>query len=211
MIALRHRSDSFAPVAPLPELRFARITDTNEMSKIQGRDVSKRFEDGHHAYVAYWNDEPAAFGWVATRVAEIGELALAFSIPIGERYLWNFVTLPAFRGRGIYPRLLQWIIEIESIVAERFWIAYAPENHASGAGIARAGFITIAQLSFDGFGQPAIADVQPGGAMLATRLLGMNKIRDDLTDCWKCVRAGGGCGGDTCCCDYQQPEQKCAD
>jgi hypothetical protein len=211
MLALRHRDDPAIELRELPELRVARVTDAALMSQIQGRDVSQRFQDGHHAYVAFSNDQPAAFGWVATRTASIGELDFAFAIPAAERYLWNFVTFAPYRGRGIYPRLLQRIIDSESATAERFWIAYAPENHASGAGIAKAGFVTVAQLSFDPHGHAAISDVMPGGAEQASRLLGIDQIRDDLSDCWKCVREGSGCGGDVCCCDYQKPEQACMD
>ena len=208
MIALRHRDDPTVELPALSELRIERITDAARMSEIQGRDVTERFEDGHRAYVAFWKDEPAAFGWVATRIAGIGELDFAFSIPVEERYLWNFVTLPEYRGRGIYPRLLQWILDAESFEAEHFWIAYAPENHASGAGITKAGFVTIAQLSFDSMGQAAVSDVQPGGAARASRLLGINQAYD-VSDCWKCVRSGSECSGDTCCCDYQKPKQLC--
>jgi GNAT superfamily N-acetyltransferase len=207
MIALRERSNVITALPALPEVRVERVTSAVLMSEIQGRDVSERFEDGHRAYVAFWNDQPAAFGWVATRVAAIGELDFAFSIPAGERYLWNFVTRAAYRGRGIYPRLLQAVIDTES--ADRFWIAYAPENRASGAGIAKAGFVTVAQLSFDQYGHAAIAEVTPGGAEQASRLLGINHTREDLSDCWKCVREGNGCGEVVCCCDYQVPEQKC--
>jgi hypothetical protein len=125
--------------------------------------------------------------------------------------LWNFVTFAIYRGRGIYPRLLQRILDLESATAEHFWIAYAPENRASGAGITKAGFVTVAQLSFDPYGHAAIGEIAPGGAERASRLLGIKQIRDDLSDCWKCVRAGGSCGEQVCCCDYQKPEQTCAD
>jgi hypothetical protein len=97
-------------------------------------------------------------------------------------YLWNFVTLPAFRGRGIYPRLLEAIIEAESVEAETFWIAYAPENHASAAGIHKAGFRTVGQLRYTETGQPA--------------------------PCWRCML--GACQTGGCSCDYQRPAASCA-
>ena len=214
MLATRTIDDVVQLLPVLPELSIRRVTSARVMAAIQERDVQAmeaRFAQGHRAYVAEYNGWPAAFGWVATRSAEIGELQFAFNIPEGERYLWNFVTLKAFRGLGIYPRLLQHILAAETrLAAERFWIAYAPENHASGAGILKAGFTTVAQLSFDMLGQAAISEVTPGGAELASRLLGINEVRDDLTDCWKCVRMGGGCNSTPCCCDYQKPEQNCA-
>ena len=116
--------------------------------------MARRPAAGHRAYVATLDGAPAAWGWIATREAEIGELATRFAIPPGERYLWNFVTLAPFRGLGVYPRLVDAIVRAESREAERFWIAYAPENRASASGIGKAGFTTLAELSFDADGVP---------------------------------------------------------
>jgi GNAT superfamily N-acetyltransferase len=163
--------------------------------------------------VAWRDGEPAAWGWVATRTAEIGELGSAFAIPRGERYLWNFVTLPAHRGLGIYPRLLEAIVRAESREAERFWIAYAPENHASGAGIRKAGFVALAELSFGPDGAAAVRGLIPGAGRVAARVLGLPEAAAPLAPCWRCVRAGRGamsCAAGSCRCDYQQPRSGCA-
>ena len=215
--AARHRDDAVAPLPQLPGLVVRREQDAAVMATLQGRtpaEMTRRFDAGHRAYVAWHEGQPAAWGWVATREAEIGELGSAFTIPRGERYLWNFATLAAHRGRGIYPRLLDAIVRAESREAERFWIAYAPENHASGAGIRKAGFVTLAELSFDASGQPALEDLRPGGARVAARVLGLPQAADALAPCWRCVRAGRGagmhCASGGCACDYQRPERGCA-
>jgi GNAT superfamily N-acetyltransferase len=218
-LALRHRDDTIAEMPALPQLSMRRETDPAVMARLQGKsiaDMARRFELGHRAYVACWNNEPVSWGWVATREAEIGELRLRFAIPAGERYLWNFVTLPSHRGLGIYPRLLDAIVNAESKGAERFWIAYAPENHASGSGIRKAGFVTVAELSFDMTGRPALRVVAPDEVATA-RMFGV-PMSDDLSACWRCARAAASsqttqtsCATTTsCCCDYQRPEVTCA-
>jgi len=218
-LALRHRDDTIAEMPALPQLFTRRETDPAVMARIQGKsvaDMARRFEQGHRAYVACWNGEPVSWGWVATREAEIGELRLRFAIPAGERYLWNFVTLPSHRGLGIYPRLLDAIVDAESNEGERFWIAYAPENRASGSGIRKAGFVTVAELSFDMTGKPALRAVAPD-EVAAARMFGV-PMSDDLSACWRCVRAAApaettqtSCATTTsCCCDYQRPEVTCA-
>ena len=185
------------------------------MSRLQRRstdEIQRRFADGHRAYVAFVNDEPAAWGWVAAETAHIGELNASIQLPSDERYLWNFVTLEAYRGRGIYPRLLQAIVHAESRSATRFWIAYAPENHASGAGIRKAGFTTLAELSFDMAGRPALKPAIPDGAERLRKILPLRATTESLTPCWKCVRAGRppmGCAEGTCACDYQRPDRSC--
>jgi GNAT superfamily N-acetyltransferase len=214
--AARHRTDPTPRLDPLPGLVVRRELDAAAMAALQGRaeaEMTRRFDAGHRAYVAWRDGAPAAWGWVATRSAEIGELGSSFTIPHGERYLWNFVTLAAHRGLGIYPRLLEAIVRAESREAERFWIAYAPENHASGAGIRKAGFVALAELSFDAAGNAALKGLVPGGGRVASRVLGLPEAHDDLAQCWRCVRAGRGsmsCAPAHCRCDYQVPKSGCA-
>jgi GNAT superfamily N-acetyltransferase len=214
--AVRHRIDPVPELAPLPSLSVRLESDAAAMAALQGRTVeemTRRFDAGHRAYVAVMNGQPAAWGWVATRVAEIGELRATFTIPRVERYLWNFVTLKSHRGLGIYPRLLEAIIRTEARDAERFWIAYAPENHASGAGIRKAGFVAVAELSFDAAGRPALHAMLPGGGAVAARVLGLREAHERLSQCWRCARAGRpgmACAEGTCRCDYQRPEIVCA-
>ena len=214
--ATRHRDDPLPELAALSALEVHHVWDAEFMARLQQRTVDemeRRFAAGHRAYVAWWNEEPAAWGWVATRTADIGEMAASFAMHDGERYLWNFVTLASHRGLGIYPRLLQAIVRAESGEAERFWIGYAPENHASGSGIARAGFVAQAELSFDASERPALRAMVPGGGDAASRVLGIRETSEPLTPCWRCVRAGRGamsCPDGSCECDYQQPKSGCA-
>jgi GNAT superfamily N-acetyltransferase len=214
--AARHRTDPTPRLDALPGLAVRREQSASVMAALQGRteaEMTRRFEAGHRAYVAWREGQPAAWGWVATRAAEIGELGSTFAIPAGERYLWNFVTLAAHRGLGIYPRLLEAIVRAESREAERFWIAYAPENHASAAGIRKAGFLAVAELSFDADGRAALRALTPGGGRVAARVLGLPEAHRPLAPCWRCVRAGRGtmsCAAGRCRCDYQRPDAGCA-
>lgn len=214
--AARHRDDAGPALAPLPGLTVHRIHDAAWMAALQKRDesdIAHRFSIGHRAYVAFVNETPAAWGWVATQQAQIGELGFSFVIPRTERYLWNFVTLAEHRGRGIYPRLLEAIVQAECTEAERFWIAYAPENHASGVGILKAGFVTVAEISFDSNGRAAVGEHSAGGGRIASAVLGLPVVQEPLTQCWRCVRAGRAamsCAPGECRCDYQQPERECA-
>ena len=217
--ATRRSSDPVPQMGSLSDLVVRREYNATLMATLQERgvgEIMRRFDSEHRAYVAWRNGEPAAWGWVATRVAEIGETGTSFRIPARERYLWNFVTLPTHRGLGIYPRLLDAIVRAESrgeSPADRFWVAYAPENHASGAGIRKAGFVALAELSFDAEGRAALKNLLPGGARVVSRLLGLPEARNDLAQCWRCVRAGRGsmsCAPARCQCDYQIPKSGCA-
>ncbi|HKN67521.1 MAG TPA: GNAT family N-acetyltransferase [Gemmatimonadaceae bacterium] len=214
--AIRHRDDPTPALSPIEGMSIRRELDAGAMATLQNRsveEISSRFAAGHRAYVAIINGHAAAWGWVATSTADIGELGAHLTLSSEERYLWNFVTLPAYRGLGIYPRLLQAIVRAESADVERFWIGYAPENHASGAGIRKAGFVTAVEMSFDANSQPALRAELPTEAAAASRVLGLPITSEPLSPCWRCVRAGRSgmsCSEGSCQCDYQEPKSGCA-
>ena len=217
MIATRHRADPAPLLIPLPGFSVRRETDAAVMASLQSRteiDMGRRMWDEHRPYVASIDGADVAFGWVAPYQAMIGEIDSAFFIPKGERDLWTFVTLPGHRGKGIYPRLLDAIVRAESVDAERFWVAYAPENYASGVGIEKAGFQTVAQISFDQHGRPAVRMLIEGAPNPA-KMLGLRTIEEALAQCWRCVRMGRtkeqSCAPGECRCDYQRPQSGCAD
>ena len=214
--ATRHRDDPLPTLDVRPGLLVRREHDASAMAALQGRDVEQmraRLADGHRAYVAVLDGAPSAWGWVATRTATIGELGATFAIPAGHRYLWNFVTRPGYRGLGIYPQLLRHILREESREAERFWIAYAPENHASASGIRKSGFRAVAELSFDDAGRAAVRGTDLVLGDVAARVVGLPVADVPLAPCWKCIRAGRSadraCREGRCCCDYQQPASAC--
>jgi len=201
---------------PLPGLDVRRERDAATMADAQQRsrkEIARRFAAGHRAYVARLDGEIAAWGWVATREATIGELGITVRLEPDDRYLWNFVTRPGHRGRGIYPRLLQAILRAEAGETGRCWIAHAPENAASASGIRRAGFTAVAELSFDAAGRPALRAIDARESGTASRVLALATTADALTPCWRCVRAGRpamSCAPGSCRCDSQRPERDCA-
>jgi GNAT superfamily N-acetyltransferase len=217
-IAIRHRDDASPSIPPLEGLAVHREKDPALMARLQRRElaeIEQRVTGGHRAYLASVHGVPAAWGWVATTSASIGEVNASFRLSSADRYLWNFVTLAAFRGRGIYPRLLDAIVNAEASESERFWIAYAPENHASGIGIRKAGFTLVADLSFDHAGRPVVRDIRDGGGSAAARLFGLPAITEAVAQCWKCARgpepAASSCATGRCACDYQVADKSCAE
>jgi GNAT superfamily N-acetyltransferase len=141
--------DPLPALPTLSALSVAPTIDANLLASVRrnlATEMAARLADGHRAYLAYWEGEPVGFGWSATRRAAIGELGLAFALPVGDRYLWDFVTLAPWRGRGIYPRLLQTILVAEASEASRFWIGHDLDNVASRKGILTAGFHEVGSI-----------------------------------------------------------------
>jgi GNAT superfamily N-acetyltransferase len=110
------------------------------LGAIPSEEGARRLADGHALFAARIDGDLAGYGWSASRRAHIGGLDLFLTIPPDERYLWDFETMPAYRGRGVYPLLLQAILRRQSDEADGFWIGHDPRNDASRRGILKAGF-----------------------------------------------------------------------
>jgi GNAT superfamily N-acetyltransferase len=148
----------------------------SQLMNIPEADLKEQLWLGHRAYLARLGTQPVAVGWSAT-----GEVALlggrvTLHVPPNHRYLYGFVTHPDWRGRGIYPHLLQAILRTEE--QESFWIIHLLENTASQRGIHKAGFRVAGRLSFLPTGGPGL--IAPPGdserAQVAQHLLGLPLI-----------------------------------
>jgi GNAT superfamily N-acetyltransferase len=157
--------------------------------------------DGHRAFVAYMNGKAAGFGWMATKKAFIGELNHHFMMPAQNRYLWNFRTLAEYRGLGIYPALLQYIVRQERPKAAQFWIIHAPENFSSRRGISKAGFRYVGKL-YTQIGQGALIEFPPSGPRYLDLLsqMGFNSSNDKGASCWNCSSPYLKNRTEDCCC-----------
>ena len=182
-------SDPLMALTPLSNFHVRLAADDARLAtinRIAVSDVKERLQAGHLPYVGYLDETPVTYGWVATCEASTGELNLVFSVAADSRYLWDFATLPEWQGRGLYPRLLQAIMQMEQ--AENFWIIHAPENLPSGAGMQKAGFQAVGQLSFQRDNSLGlIAFDQPERARIGAALLGVPVIEDGLSPCWRCI------------------------
>jgi GNAT superfamily N-acetyltransferase len=156
------------------------------MGNTSAQDVVRRIANDHIAFVAYIHNLPAAFGWMARGKAFIGELNHEIILPLRNRYLWNFRTMEAYRGMGIYPAMLQYIIRFEKERADTFWIIHAPENTASLKGIQKAGFNLVGQL----YTNHGVTTIEATKQSLSNRkiLEEMNIAisAEDPASCWNC-------------------------
>jgi len=183
--------DTFTPIPSLLGLTAGPTSDWDELAKINHlthAEVGNRRKDGHRPYVARLDGQPVAYGWLATHKMSIGELDINVDLPPDDRYLWDFATLPDWQGRGLYPRLLQSILEQEIRNAKRFWIIHAPENLPSGAGMSKAGFEFVGQLSFTLDGKVGLAPYADSieRARIGADLLQVPIIESVLAPCWNC-------------------------
>ena len=182
-------SDTLPFIKSPAGVRIAECDDVSLLATIgttSQADVIKRLANDHVAFVAYINNTPAAFGWMARGKAYIGELDHQLILPVGNRYLWNFRTMEAFRGLGIYPALLHYIIRRETEKANRFWIIHAPENTSSLKGIKKAGFQYVGKL-YSSKGKAAIETTNiPDSSFNLLSQMNISISTEQAASCWNC-------------------------
>src|ERR1700756_3464111 len=104
------RGDPLPDLPPLPAFSAQITTDTSliaHVTHLSRQAINRRMREGNQPYIAFLEQIPVAYGWVATREGGITELQFSFSVSKRNVYLWDFLTLPEWRGKGIYPHLLQ--------------------------------------------------------------------------------------------------------
>jgi GNAT superfamily N-acetyltransferase len=91
----------------------------------------------------------AAYGWVTRGVECVGELERAFHLQRDEAYIWDCVTLPAWRGQRLYSALLSHIIyRLHGEGLPRLWVGAGRQNRPSVGGIANAGFRHVVDANY---------------------------------------------------------------
>jgi GNAT superfamily N-acetyltransferase len=147
--------DQPLPISPVPLLpvAFMRIGPgvAQELAYAMQLDdpsvVLQRFARGCHCYAGRIGGKLATYGWVTFDEEGIGELGLNFCLKAGEAYIWDCVTLPAYRGLRLYPALLAYILgELQSLGLHRAWIGADTDNLASQSGLALVGFQPVVDV-----------------------------------------------------------------
>lgn len=179
------------PAVKIPAgLKIEVSTDAALLSRLGNttvEEVLKRFSNNHLAFVALICDQPAAFGWMARTKARIGELNHKFSLPLKNRYFWNCRTLAEYRGLGIYPALLQYMMRFEGENVNSFWIIHAPENKSSLKGIIKAGFEYVGKLYAKANGTIALETSETAqGYHDLLNEMELNPSTETPASCWNC-------------------------
>ncbi|MEO0145342.1 MAG: GNAT family N-acetyltransferase [candidate division WOR-3 bacterium] len=121
-----------------------------ELIRVFRKDRERVYEERHNrgvaCYVGFWNGEPAHITWVATGGER--EPRTGYKASPGVAYVFDSLTLPEFRGLGIYTGVLETIWQdarkagltvAEAIVLEG--------NEASMKAFRNAGFRPVARVA----------------------------------------------------------------
>lgn len=118
---------------------FSKIDLSIDQVKGDGRIIYRAFAGGqevHHSHLFPYSVTVMQFGY--GKYSVIGDCA----------------TIPEYRGLGIYPHMLNYIVGDLKIIGhtDRVYILVSPDNSPSIKGIERAGFQYLAHLQGTRFG-----------------------------------------------------------
>jgi GNAT superfamily N-acetyltransferase len=132
--------DSGASLVQCRALRYQDLLDAR-YSKVAAfpEEIRLRFERQNICYGFYSNESLAVIGWSSDGYLELDH-GVVFPCP-SQVALFDFVTLPDFRSRGLYTSALRHLIRnMDKPGARSVYIAVDPNNAHSVKGIRRAGF-----------------------------------------------------------------------
>jgi hypothetical protein len=124
------------------------ITRIGEVGPFDPEECARRVESGDRCYAAWIGDDLAHYSWVQRTGSHALEAA-GIDLPVanGEIWIYNCRTAVAHRGKGIYPKTLQHILDDAFAAGVTCaWIYCADRNIASKHGIERAGFVKTGTL-----------------------------------------------------------------
>jgi len=136
--------------------------------------IEARLARGCRRFEAWVGPDLGASCWVSTGREWIGEVERELRLPTGDCYIWNCVTLPSFRRRGLFRALVG--AAVTTARREDFaraWIGSVDEASWTGQALRDAGFTQAARVELRGLAgigllhlEPAV-DADPGAVASA--------------------------------------------
>ena len=111
--------------------------------------IRRRMQGRRRCFCLRVAGEIAAYGWVTRGVECVGELERQFNLHDDEAYIWDCVTLPAWRRQRLYSALLSHMVyRLHSEGIPRIWIGASRQNRPSIRGFANAGFESVVDVTY---------------------------------------------------------------
>lgn len=158
------------PPGPALAVHEVRRLHARELSRAMGqRDlglVLRRLGRGVRAFAAWRDGAIACYGWVSFAGECVGELERPIHPRAGEAYVWNCVTLPRHRRRGLYAGLLRSIAErMAAEGVRRLWIGATLNGRRSLRGFRAAGFRPALRVTYLRLGRWSVLRAAPDRAL----------------------------------------------
>jgi GNAT superfamily N-acetyltransferase len=139
LIVFAHSLDLPVEITPPAGVRITRATeqDLPALLALVGRREINRFRGllagGRICFVAWRNDQPLGYAWVAGRIGpDVSLWPLPFEFPERAAYFWNLYVVPSERSSGIGSALAAERLRLARKAGfSEGWRMVAPSNGAS--------------------------------------------------------------------------------
>ena len=184
------RGDSVPSLSLLPGFRVEASRDAHliaDITRLAPDEVDQRMHTGHQPYLAFVEQTPVGYGWMATAGSLDRRTRLQLCVACDRSLFMGLCHAPGVARLRPVPTALAAHSDAAMSTVERVWIINAPENSPSGAGMTKAGLLPIGQLSFRGDGGVGLAPFDSlERAQAGAALLGIPLIESVLAPCWHC-------------------------
>lgn len=111
--------------------------------------LRRRFSPRRRCFVARFEGEIAAYGWVSTCAECVGEMEREIGLQSDEVYVWDCFTWPDYRRQRLFSSLLSYInTKLADEGYRRIWIGSNLENQPSLKGFANSGYRPVVHITY---------------------------------------------------------------
>ncbi len=139
------------------ELSFRKIGGAGDryfgelLHAFPGNDFDERIkEPSGEGYMAFYGEKIAGYAWITYKEFYMDELNYAYPLREDEFFIYDCFVSPEFRGRGIYPAMLQAILRDYRVEGayRRACIGVSSANRGSRRGVIKAGFREYSRITY---------------------------------------------------------------
>lgn len=139
LIVFAHDLDQLAELSPPAGVSITQVTEKDwpALTSLVGQRELRRFRAllarGHHCLIAWRDDAPVGYAWVAHEIGpDVALWPLPFRFPRRAAYLWNLYVLPSERSSGIGSALAARRLRLAREAGfQEGWRMVAPSNAPS--------------------------------------------------------------------------------
>jgi GNAT superfamily N-acetyltransferase len=141
--------------APDSRAQFTRLDDSDTFRRLCRKYPDKKFNErlraNQQCYVALRGNNIAGYAWATRAGLYVDEIACMYPVSEDEIFIYDCFVDPDYRGAGIYPAMLEFIIRDNRQRYDKLThasIAASALNRASIRGILKAGFVEQRRIRY---------------------------------------------------------------
>ncbi len=136
-------------INPLIDIEIDSNAQYSNFNFLDKSTIKERISRGDKTFIAFTNEEPAAYLFATTKDIWVDEIKDWLILSQGEVYLYDALTLPKYRGKMIYPTLIQHVAEyFKELRFNNALIFTRSDNRSSIQGIENARFKYYEDIKF---------------------------------------------------------------